>query len=42
MQAIMAAAVNPAFDINNPAAIDAIYNEIDDAVESINLSVVMK
>ena len=42
MQAIMAAAVNPAFDINNPAAIDAIYNEIDAAVESINLSVVMK
>ena len=42
MQAIMAAAVNPAFDINSPAAIDAIYNEIDKAVESINLSVVMK
>ena len=42
MQAIMAAAVNPAFDITNPAAIDAIYNEIDAAVESINLSVVMK
>ena len=42
MQAIMAAAVNPEFDITNPAAIDAIYNEINDAVESINLSVVMK
>ena len=42
MQAIMAAAVDPAFDITNPAAIDAIYNEIDAAVESINLSVVMK
>ena len=42
MQAIMAAAVDPTFDITNPAAIDAIYNEIDAAVESINLSVVMK
>ena len=42
MQAIMAAAVNPEFDITNPAAVDAIYNEINDAVESINLSVVMK
>ena len=42
MQAIMAAAVNPTFDITNPAAIDAIYNEINAAVESINLSVVMK
>ena len=42
MQAIMAAAVNPQFDITNPAAIDAIYKEINDAVESINLSVVMK
>ena len=42
MQAIMAVAVDPAFDITNPAAIDAIYNEIDAAVESINLSVVMK
>ena len=42
MQAIMAVAVDPAFDITNPAAIDAIYNEIDAAVESFNLSVVMK
>ena len=42
MQAIMAVAVNPEFDITNPAAIDAIYNEIDEVVESINLSVVMK
>ena len=42
MQAIMAAAVDPSFDITNAETIDAIYNEIDKAVDTINLSVVMK
>ena len=42
MQAIMAAAVDPSFDITNAETINAIYNEIDKAVDTINLSVVMK
>ena len=42
MQAIMAVAVDPTFDITSAEAINAIYNEIDKAVESINLSIVMK
>ena len=29
------------FDITNAEAIDAIYNSINDVVESINLSIVM-
>jgi hypothetical protein len=41
MQAMLTKAVNPEFDINNAEAIDAIYNELDTAVESINFSIVM-
>ena len=42
MQAMLAAAVDTEFDITNAATIEAIYNDIDKAVESINLSIVMK
>ncbi len=29
-------------DINNPVHVDAVYNEVADAIESINLSIVLK
>ena len=42
MQAMLMILENPEFDITNAEAIDAIYNNINGAVESINLSIVMK
>ena len=42
MQAMLMIVENPEFDITNAEAIDAIYNNINDAVESINMSIVMK
>ena len=42
MQAMLLAGTDAQFDITNAEAIDAIYNEIDEAVESINLSIIMK
>ena len=42
MQALMLEGTDAQFDINNAEAIDAIYNSINDVVESINLSIVMK
>ena len=42
MQAMLMIVENPQFDITNAEAVDAIYNNINDAVESINLSIIMK
>ena len=42
MQAMLSASVDPTFDITNQETIDAIYNSINNAVTSINLSLVMK
>ena len=42
MQAMLMIVENPQFDITNAEAIDAIYNNINDAVESISLSIIMK
>ena len=42
MQAMLAEAVNTEFDITEAATIEAIYTEINKAVESINLSIVLK
>ena len=41
MQAMLMAATNEQFDINNAEAVNAIYNEINNAVETINVSLVM-
>ena len=42
MQAMLMIVENPQFDITDAVAIDAIYNNISDAVESINLGIIMK
>ena len=42
MQAMLLAGTYEQFDITNTEAVDAIYNSIDEAVETINISVVMK
>ena len=42
MQALLLEGTDAQFDITNAEAIDAIYNSINDVVESINLSIVMK
>ena len=41
MQAMLMKATNEQFDINNAEAVNAIYNEINNAVETINVSLVM-
>jgi hypothetical protein len=41
MQAMLTKAVNPEFDINNAEAVNAIYDNINNAVETINVSLVM-
>ena len=41
MQAKLMEATNEQFDINNAEAVNAIYNEINNAVETINVSLVM-
>ena len=41
MQAMLMEATNEQFDINNAEAVNAIYNEINNAVETINVSLVM-
>ena len=41
MQALLLEGTDAQFDITNAEAIDAIYNSINDVVESINLSIVM-
>ena len=41
MQAMLMAATDEQFDINNAEAVNAIYNEINNAVETINVSLVM-
>ena len=41
MQAMLMAATNEQFDITNAEAVNAIYNEINNAVETINVSLVM-
>ena len=42
MQAMLMKATNEQFDINNAEAVNAIYNEINNAVETINVSLVFK
>ena len=42
VQALLLKGTDAQFDITNAEAIDAIYNSINDVVESINLSIVMK
>ena len=42
MQAMLMASMDEQFDINNAEAVNAIYNEINNAVETINVSFVMK
>jgi hypothetical protein len=42
MQAMLMESTDEQFDINNAEAINAIYNEINEAVESINLSLIFK
>ena len=42
MQAMLMIVENPAFDITNAETVDAIYSNISDAVESINLGIIMK
>ena len=42
MQAILKASQDEQFNINDAAAIDAIHNSISEAVESVNLSIVLK
>ena len=42
MQALLLEGTDAQFDITNAEAIDAIYNSINDVVESINLSIIMK
>ena len=42
MQAMLMEATNEQFDINNAEAVNAIYNEINNAVETINVSLVFK
>ena len=42
VQALLLEGTDAQFDITNAEAIDAIYNSINDVVESINLSIVMK
>ena len=41
MQAKLMASMDEQFDINNADAVNAIYNEINNAVQSINVSLVM-
>ena len=41
MQAMLMKATNEQFDINNAEAVNAIYNEINNTVETINVSLVM-
>ena len=41
MQAMLMAATDEQFDITNAEAVNAIYNEINNAVETINVSLVM-
>ena len=41
MQAMLMEATDEQFDINNAEAVNAIYNEINNAVETINVSLVM-
>ena len=41
MQAMLMAATNEQFDITNAEAVNAIYNEINNAVQTINVSLVM-
>ena len=41
MQAMLMAATDEQFDINNAEAVNAIYNEINNAVQTINVSLVM-
>ena len=41
MQAMLMAATNEQFDINNAEAVNAIYDNINNAVETINVSLVM-
>ena len=42
VQAMLMIAENPQFDITNAEAIEAIYNNINDAVETINLTIILK
>lgn len=42
MQAMLLAGTGEQFDITNTDAVDAIYNSIDEAVETINISLVLK
>ena len=42
MQAMLLAGTYEQFDITNTEAVDAIYNSIDEAVETINISLVTK
>ncbi len=42
MQAKLMASMDEQFDINNAEAVNAIYNEINNAVQSINVSLVME
>ena len=42
VQAMLMIAENPQFDITNAEAIEAIYNHINDAVETINLTIILK
>ena len=42
MQAKLMESMNEQFDINNADAVNAIYNEINNAVQSINVSLVME
>ena len=42
MQAKLMASMDEQFDINNADAVNAIYNEINNAVQSINVSLVME
>ena len=41
MQAMLLEGTDEQFDINNAEAVNAIYNNINDAVETINVSLVM-
>ena len=41
MQAMLMAATDTQFDITSAEAVNAIYNNIDAAVETINVSLVM-
>ena len=41
MQAMLLAGTDEQFDITNAEAVNAIYNEINNAVETINVSLVM-